>query len=174
MENTQFNQQWKKWKQAYKKSKKRYDQNTWTDIGDHPLDILLAELAELYANASPKGKITIQNEFRRKKAWLWELVLFIRRLGKMIHVQEKTSLVDVGLRLAEIAILFPDRRDLITSLLIMRIGAEMVGIPISIAFARSIQSSSSDLHSVLENVQNHPLESVDGILQIFGPPDWRK
>jgi len=174
MESAQFDQLWRNWKQSYKKSKRRYGQNTWADIDDHPLDILLMELAELYANASPKQKSIINKDFKRRKSWLWELILFIRRLGKIIFLQPETSLLEIGFGLAEIAILFPDWRDLITSLMIMKIGAEKTGISTSSLFARNIQLASGELKPVLLNVQNHPQESVDGILKIFGPPDWRK
>lgn len=172
------------WKSRYIKNKLTYANSIWEEIGKHPLDVLLQELGTIHIVSTKEQRSEIKGIFQRKpqSIWqsfldrrpdqTWQLVLFIRRIVKMLTSNNQTELVQIGSAIADITVGLDDFRDILISLAILKFGAERVGIDTAILIDQAISNYSVELGKLLQNLKSWPEETINSSIRDFGPKDW--
>lgn len=172
------------WMSRYIREKSTYGNLVWENIGNHPQDILLSELGKMFVDANQEQRNEIKEIFRRKHklTWqsflkgrpvpTWQSVLFIRRVAKMLESKDQVYLLQIGLAIADIVAGLEDFRDILSSLAILKYGAERVGIDMTSLIEKSIPDYSVELTKFLKNVQSWSKRDIDFSVKKFGPADW--
>lgn len=144
----------------------------WAEVGALNLDKRLAELADLYLETGPEKRADIRAFFEGNQACLDEMWLFVRRVAKLLEFESDPKWVRRALAVAEIEGGRVDYRDSIVSLVLLRYGAERVGIDPRPLFDTALLSSPSDFTELLTNARDHASADVQSTVQAFGPCDW--
>src|SRR5262245_53080559 len=128
MDQATFEASFQQWQLAYLDDNATYPEDVWTQIGAHPLDLRLTELADLYLSANPDQRLTIYKDFQNDQPRLWELLVYVRRMTKMLATPADDQWLRRGLAIAAVEGARSDFRDTIVSLVILRWGAERAQI----------------------------------------------
>ncbi len=142
----------------------------WSNAGGRPLDSQLTTLADLYWDATTDQRRQIRDAVNPRLAW--ELLAYIRRVAILIENKGDVQWLRRGLAVAAIANGGFDYPDLIISLVILRHGAERVGIKTRKHFNDVIKITETDIHHVLRNARDHAESAVKATIREFGPPQW--
>lgn len=142
----------------------------WSDAGSRPLDLSLSPLADLYWEADNGQRQQIRDAVDPRI--IWELLVYIRRVAVLIEGKDDVQWLRRGLAIAAIVSGREDYRDLIVSLVILRQGAERVGIKTQKHFNDTIKIAEPAIHGILENARDHGESGVDAIISAFGSPQW--
>jgi hypothetical protein len=168
---------WIKWKFSYMFNRKgyftRFNRNIWGEIGSHKLDQLVDQLAQLYLFASAEEKNIIDSYIRKKDQLSWELVLYVRRAALRVQNNKDDRLIYWALVIALLASKSDDPRDVLNSLLLLKIGAEKAGIDIKTWYEKVSPNALSNLQSIFYTVENQPEKSIATAVNKFGPPEWK-
>ena len=146
-------------------------EDVWSNIGTHPLDIAIIELANLYLESDGAQRVLIFNHFTNDEL-LNDLWYFVRRVGKQIHSKDHIKYLELGIAASLIDGGRADFRDLIVSLILLRYAAEMQDIDAKPYFDRAIQSANEKMKSILTSVRDEKESGLHYTVQIFGSPDW--
>lgn len=150
----------------------------WRDIGASPMDARLAAFSELYADADLDQRKIIRDFFKDEE--LRELEVFVARSARLIETTGDAHWLRRGFAAACIEGGRYDFRDLISSLSILRYGAERAGIEVEPFFheavAMSLPSTSTkalSLQEILLTVKSYPKQTLRDLVREFGPPEWK-
>ena len=146
----------------------------WNAIGDSPLDKRFTELAELFLASTFEQQQLIRDFFEDQNDLLWYLTLYVRRVAKLINTREDVRWLRLGLAIASVENRRLDFRDTLASLVILRFAAQRVGINPTPYFNEIIKISPSEGKEMLTNGRDHPSWDAKGIINYFGPEEWRK
>ncbi|MBI5932164.1 MAG: hypothetical protein HY867_00540 [Chloroflexi bacterium] len=161
------------WNSQFLANKIEYGNSIWENIGKHPQDILFLDLGEIYITASSELRMKIKGLFEKRPEQTWQLVLFIRRIAKMINFDTQTKLVKIGLAIADIVMENEDYRDISISVAILKYGSEKVGINVTELIENEISNYSAELSTLLNNLMKWSKNDMKLSLLWFGPPEWR-
>ncbi len=164
-------QSFESWKTRYRQNSLIYGNSIWENIGTHQLDILFLALGKMFIEANPEQRIEIKNVFNTYEQ-TWQLVIFIRRLGKLINLTKQEELVEIGLAIAEVTVERNDYRDIMASLGILKYGAEKVRIDTKKPFEEASVNYSKELGELIYGVIHWSKNDVSSILYHFGPKKW--
>ncbi len=145
---------------------------TWAEIGALNLDKRLAHLADLYLESGLEKRTDIRAFFEGNQDRLDEMWLFVRRVAKLLEFESDPKWVRRALAVAEIEGGRVDYRDSVVSLVLLRYGAERVGIDPRPLFDTALLSSPSDFTKLLKNARDHASADVQMTVREFGPGDW--
>ncbi len=149
-----------------------HDGRMWEDVGSRALDTRLTELAVLYLASDSEQRKLIGAYFSGNEKRLWELIIYVRRIAKLITSADDVNWFRLGLAAASIEGGRWDFRDLIVSLVILRFAAERVGIEAVPFFDEIIEMSNPTTHSIFNNARNHSTGDIEATVKAFGPEDW--
>lgn len=144
----------------------------WEKIGKHPLDKLYIELTQIYLEAKPDERRVIENAVTKNRSIQRQLLIFVRRLAKLIKSKNQLDIVRYGLIGAAIEDKHYDSRDTIISLVILKYAADKVGIDTSALIDEISPIAPPNMSDIYENVKTHPHSSVLHTIKTFGPHDW--
>ena len=172
MNITNEEHRFKEWTNRYNYNKLSYiEKSIWESIGTHPQDILFLELGEIYINSDLTLKTKISTLFVKPEK-IYQLIIFIRRIAKMIDSNSQTSFVKIGFAIADIVSEKDDFRDVLTSLAILKYGAEKVGINTTEFIESTIPNYSTKLGKLFQNLMRWSEEDINLAIKWFGPADW--
>lgn len=149
-----------------------HDGRMWEDVGSCALDARLTELAKLYLASDSEQRKFIRAYFSGKEERLWELIIYVRRIAKLITSAEDIKWLRLGLAAASIEAGRWDFRDLIVSLVILRFAAERVGLEPLPFFDEIIEISNPTMNDIFNNARNHSTGDIEATVKAFGPEDW--
>jgi hypothetical protein len=158
------------WENDYYKNKELYSNLIWEKIGQHPLDILFIQLANIYANANQNQRSEIENSFVNQHDKIWKLVIFIRRLGKIIATLRDEKLIKVGVSIGAIINNKYDFRDINISFTLLKYGIDKAGITLSLYEEAGKYSAS--LQETIEGIQGYSDDDFTYVVKLFGPKEW--
>jgi hypothetical protein len=144
--------------------------NLWSNVGRRPLDSRLSTLADLYWDAAEDQRQKIRDAVDPRLTW--ELIAYIRRVAILIEGKTDVQWLRRGLAIAAIENGRDDFRDLIVSLVILRHGAERVGIKTRKHFNDTLKVAAEEVHDTLKNARDHRESDVRITVREFGPPQW--
>lgn len=172
MNNTNEEPRFQEWTNRYNHNKLGYiEKSIWESIGTHPQDVLFLELGEMYINADLRLKTKIRNLFDKPEK-IFQLTLFIRRIAKMIDSNSHTSFVKIGFAIADIVSGKDDLRDVLTSLAILKYGAEKAGINVREVIEYESMNYTTELNSLIQNLMKWSEIDINLSIKWFGPADW--
>jgi hypothetical protein len=172
MDQATFEATFQQWQLAYLDDNATYPEDLWTQIGEHPLDLRLTELADLYLSANPDQRMAIYQDFRDDEPRLWELLVYVRRMAKMLATPADSRWLRRGLAIAAVEGVGCDFRDSIISLIILSWGAERAQIDTRPYFIEIIAIAPREARDVFRNAKSHHRAAMAATLQVFGPRDW--
>jgi hypothetical protein len=146
----------------------------WRDIGASPKDARLAAFSELYADADPDQRTMISDFFDGEE--LRELDVFVARSARLFEATGDLRWLRRGLAAACIEGGRYDFRDLISSLSILRYGAERAGIEVEPFFHEALEMESTkapSLQDIFFTVKSYPKQTLRNFVRKFGPPEWK-
>jgi hypothetical protein len=167
---------WRKWKFQHLFSSKtykfRYSENIWEDINIHPFDLSLDKLAQIYLEASSTGKADIEKYVQRRDGLSWALVLYIRRAALRLQSKEEDILAYWAMGIALLASKSDDVRDIVISLMLLKVGAEKIGVDLKPLYNKIDPSGLTYSKSIFYKAENQPNNSLIYAIKKFGPPEW--
>jgi hypothetical protein len=150
----------------------------WRDIGASPMDSRLAAFSELYADADADQRRIIEDFFDGEE--LRELEIFVARSARLMETTGDPRWLRRGLAAACIEGGRYDFRDLISSLSILRYGAERAGIEVEPFFHEALamdlpanSAKAPSLQEIFLTVKSYPEPTLRRFVREFGPPEWR-
>ena len=146
----------------------------WKTIGHSALDKRFTELVELFGASTFEQQQRIRDYFGDQEDLLWNLVLYVRRVAKLINTREDIGWLWAGLVIASVENGRVDSRDTLASLVILRFAAKRVGINPNPYFDEIIKISPPPGRERLISGRDHPSWDAKGIINYFGPEEWRK
>jgi hypothetical protein len=175
MEQKRFESRFAYWQALPGEGDPAYHKEIWTNVGTSPLDTRLTDIVELYEEADSQQQHTIKNYFEKQYDRLWELTLYIRRVGKLIKSDKDSKWLHRGITAALIEGGRGDFRDLIVSLVILRYAAGRLGIDAIPYFDNAINlADSQELIDILKNARDHAQSDILFSVRTFGPKEWAK
>jgi hypothetical protein len=173
-----FRTPWSKWKFKYlfnsKTYKFRYPENVWEDINVHPFDLVLDQLAKIYLDASLTEKIDIEKYVKKRVRLSWALVLYIRRVGLRLQHKKEDVLAYWAMGIALLASKSDDFRDIINSLILLKVGAEKVGLDLKPLYNKIDSAALTNPKSIFYRAENQSEKSIMITIKNFGPPEWAR
>jgi hypothetical protein len=148
------------------------DTPVWSYIGRRKLDRKLTQLADLYRRSDPVRRKDMRDYFEGQWDRLDEMWIYVRRVAKLIRSKKDTGWLRRGLAIAALEGGRVDYRDTIVSLVILRYGAERVGIDARPFFDEAITIASPRSRGIFTNARNHRRSDVAYTVKEMGPPDW--
>lgn len=142
-----------------------------TSAGDVQLDQQLTQLADLFMNATPRQRETIRSVVQPRA--LSNLLTYIHRVSITLLQEHDTIWLQRALAAAVIIGERCDYRDLIVSLVIVRVAAERVGIDHVPHFNSCIEKYKPSSVEPYTNARDHRPSDVRDILRHFGPPELK-
>jgi hypothetical protein len=171
-----FQVSWTKWKIRYIFNLKKYytkrKRDIWNEINSHKLDKLLDQLAQIYLQASPAEKNAIEEYVKKRDQLSWELVLYVRRVALRLQTKKEEHLIYWALGIVLLASKCDDPRDVLNSLILLKIGAEKVGLDLKSWYEKVYPTALSDLQSIFYREENRSEKSISITINKFGPPGW--
>ncbi len=155
MDQATFEATFQHWQRAYLDDNATYPEDLWTQIGEHPLDLRLTELADLYLSANPDQRLALYQDFHNYERRLWELVVYVRRMAKMLATPADGHWLRRGLAIAALEGARSDFRDTIVSLILLRWGAERAQIDTRSYFIEIIAIAPREARDVFRNAKSH-------------------
>ena len=146
----------------------------WEKIGDCDPDRRWLALADLYLSADSSRRKQIRDYFGGRRKELDEMWRFVRRMGMRLRKAEDLDWVRRGLAIAAIEGGRVDYRDTIVSLVLLRHGAERLGIAIDPLY-RQIQQPeyiAPENKPLFENARTHAAPDIAAAVSAYGPKDW--
>lgn len=148
----------------------------WDRLFTCDLDRKWSELADLYLHSGSEHRKQIRDYFAGRDAEQVEMWLYVRRAAAAIGSESDIELIRRALAIAAIEGGRSDYRDTIVSLVLLRHGAERVGIPFDPLF-REIQRPeflAPENRGLFENARTHAPEDVAVTVRAFGPEAWQR
>lgn len=149
----------------------------WGGVGASPMDARLAAFSELYVDADPDQRKMISDSFDGEE--LRELGVFVARSARLIEATGDPRWLRRGFAAACIEGGRYDFRDLISSLSILRYGAERAGIEVEPFFHEALEMSlparstkTLSLQEIFLTVKSYPKQTLRDFVREFGPPEW--
>lgn len=171
-----FQPSWIKWKIRYILNRKKYytrrKNDIWTEINSHQLDRLLDELAEIYINASSSERSIIFEYVKKRNKLSWEIVLYIRRIALRLKQIKDEGLIYRALGMAMLVSKSDDPRDILISLILLKVGATKYGIDIKPWYNKIDPVALTNTKGLFFRAENQTLKSVNITISKFGPPEW--
>ncbi len=143
-----------------------------TKTGIRTLDSHLTELADLYWEVSETQQQRIRDEIDPDLAE--PLLCCIHRFAILIADKDDLQWFRRGLAIAAIQNGRCDYRDFVIALVILRHGAERVGIKTRKHFNDTVKAADKTIHDYLKNARDHRESDVKLTVGQFGPPEWRR
>lgn len=168
-----FEASWQRWKALYVDKRQGYNQAIWADVGFHPLDKALDELARLYLRASPAQIRTIERALHGQQIEPWDLVLYIRRAGVRLLQERKTELLEWALAIAVLCSRHVDPRDLIVSIILLFMGADRISINPEEFIEKMGVVIDQEMKKLFLETLHMPAEDINLTVKMFGPADWK-
>jgi len=165
-----FDIEFKTWEKDYYQNREQYGDLIWEKIGQHPLDTLFIQLANIYTNAEQRQRSEIEKSFVNQPDKIWQLVIFIRRLGKIIATLRDEKLIKVGVSIGAMIINKYDFRDKNISFTLLKHGIDKAGLTLSLHEEAGKYSTS--LQETIEGIQDYSDDDFIQIIKLFGPKDW--
>jgi hypothetical protein len=150
------------------------DTPLWSYVGRRKLDQKLTRLAELYRSATPERQRQIHSYFEGKQARLNEMLIYVRRVAKLIRLHRDVAWLRRGLAIAALEGGRVDYRDSIVGLVILRFGAERANIRTRRFFEEALPMASVECRGIFENARDHGKGDVEYTIRAMGPPEWAK
>ncbi len=148
------------------------DGDIWSASFESSLESQLSELADLYWESTPDQRRQIRDSLSSRL--VMHLFLYVRRVAILIEDRDDVPWLRRGLAMAAIENgRGADYRDLIVSLVILRHGAERVGIKTRKHFNEAIKMAEPEVRDILRNARDHRESDVKLTIREFGPPQWR-
>lgn len=174
--NKYFQSSWTKWKLKHLFKRKTYKfrhlGNVWEDINIHPFDLSLDQLAQVYLGASSAEKIDIEKYIKKRDRLSWSLVLYVRRAALRLQTRKEDMLVHWAMGMTLLALKSDDPRDILNSLILLKISAEKIGLDLKSLYIKIDPSYSTNSKSIFYKVENQPNDSITYVIKNFGPPEW--
>lgn len=167
-----FQIKFENWKAKFASNKRWYDTDVWGNIGAHPLDVLMFDLAELYQSADKNQMLLIEKVPGSRFEWSWQMVLFIRRMAKLLNPSNFDEIIGAGLSISAIASKGDDFRDIIVSLTILKYAADRIGLDARPLFEKAMVNADEILKNILETTINSSKTSIKWVISNFGPNEW--
>jgi hypothetical protein len=171
-----FRTPWAKWKLNYLFNSKTYmfrrKGDVWEDINVHPFDVVLDQLAQIYVDASSTEKNVIEEYVKKRARLSWALVLYIRRIALRLQYKKDDTLAFWALEIALLVLKTDDFRDILNSLVLLKVGAEKIGLDLKSLYNKIDPSCLTNSKSIFYKAENQPSNSIIYIIKNFGPPEW--
>ena len=146
----------------------------WKQVGDCDADRRWSALADLYLSEDSSRRKQIRDYFGGRNKALDEMWIYVRRMGQRLRSADDVDWLRRGLAIAAIEGGRMDYRDTISSLVLLRHGAERVGITVDPLF-RQIQQAeyiAPENKPLFENARSHKPHDIAATVRAFGPPEW--
>lgn len=148
--------------------------DVWDDINNHPFDLALDQLAQIYIGASLEERKAIEEFVKRRPKLSWALVLYVRRVALRIQHKKENILAYCALELALLASKSDDIRDIVISLMLLKAGAERIGLDLKPLYDSIDPSHLTNSKSIFYKTENQPHDSIIYAIRNFGPPEWER
>jgi hypothetical protein len=129
------------------------------------------QLANLFIRGDDNQKKDIESIFANHPNSSWQLVIFLRRLGKLIESTKDDKLLDAGLAAGIILVDKDDPRDVSISIALFKFGADKAGIDL-LKYAKATTICPPAILKIIEDIYDYSEESVAWTNKHFGPKEW--
>lgn len=146
----------------------------WKQVGECEADRRWTALADLYLALDSSQRKQIRDYFGDRGAELDEMWRFVRRVGLLLRTADDLEWLRRGLAIAAIEGGRRDYRDTITSMVLLRYGAERCGIKSDPLFVQIQQPEylAPENKPLFEIARAHQTLDIITTVQTFGPPEW--
>lgn len=146
----------------------------WKQVGECAADDRWTALADLYLEFDSSQRRQVRDYFGGRNAELDQMWHYVRRAGLKLHAANDIDWLRRGLAIAAIEGGRRDYRDTITSLVLLRHGAERSGIQADPLFKQIQQPEylAPENKPLFENARTHQPHDVITTVQAFGPAEW--
>lgn len=166
----------KAWKKRYSKCRKGYEGGIWNDLGNHPLDVLLDELAQMslqHTLVQEREKLLglfSSGFFKSPAVETWDCVLYTRRLALRLEKSKQTDLLYAGIEMLSLYWQYEDIRDSILTANFLTLRARRAGFDVKSCLDESLPSVTSEVKSLFYDSLGESDAELEKSYRWINPP----